>query len=205
MADPRIKLLSPFDARLKKMSADPQHIPAPLVKAIIHGLLSHLWSGKRRRTKEMGIDQAKMEQMLFTYVSLAANQPVSVSLERLLQIFKTNVPKIFQACQGHSFLLLVGQSDLILPGLASYKTMTTYEKRLRWLKAEIPGFLAALKGWRPCTECRGNIRIPDDGTLFEWASTSHVGDLRNNIIARYHRRLSAATVKRILSSNPLKS
>jgi hypothetical protein len=204
MAQTQIKLISPFDPRLKKTQIVPEQVPSPLVKAIIHGLLSHLWSDKRRRTKEMGIDQAKLEKMLFSSIIVGNNNPSLISEERLFQIFESIVPQIFRSLTGHSSFLLVGQSDLIMKGLAPYAKLATYEKRVQWLTAEVPGFLGALKGWRPCSECRGkgNTGIPDNEILRTWATTSNVGELRNNVIGHYHK-LSPATVKRILSSDSL--
>jgi hypothetical protein len=200
MAKSKIKFISPLDPKLKNPRQLLDQVPIAVVKGLIHGLLSHLWSSDRRQTKEIGVPQDRMERVLMELVRLASTTD-AVSEDALLKTMKLMIPAAFEAYFGHTYLVMCADSDLILEGLEPYGRMNEHAKRLSWLQKEIPGFLATIKKFTQCTECRGKTSIPSEDILGEWAATAGIGELRNCILGHYHG-LNPLTVKRHLSSRP---
>jgi hypothetical protein len=146
----------------------------------------------------MGLDQRKMEVVLMELVRLESTTD-AVSEDVLLKRMKSLIPAAFEAYFGHTYLVMCADSDRILKGLEPYGRMNEHAKRLSWLQKEIPGFLATIKKFTQCTECRGKTSIPSEDILGEWAATAGIGELRNCILGHYHG-LDPSTVKRHLSS-----
>jgi hypothetical protein len=202
----KIHILSPFDLALRAKKEEPNSIPSPVVKALIAGLLSHLWSLDRRKTREMGLFQEEAEKMLWSHVVLATEFRLTKTEQALIEAVKEGVPHVFASLTGHTYRLFAGQSDLIIGILQKasprYSSFRGEGERQIWIKKHLPSVLAMLKQYMPCNECFGEMALPEDSKLKVWAETAHEGELRNNILAWFHDRMSPATIKRILATKP---
>lgn len=201
---PKIHILSPFDPKLLKREPPLSLIPAPVVKGLVRGILSHLWRQERRTTREVGISQEAMELMLWEYAQLAAQPGGGLAEADLIKRMERDLPGVFAPLTGHSYFIFAAQSDLIIGNLDKcsppYSSLNEVGKRLVWIKENLADALAVLKLYRPCYECRMNTSLPSDEVLLQWASTANVGELRDFLLAYFHNELSTSTVKQILAT-----
>lgn len=201
----QIRFLSPDDPKLRKKRDTAQLIPVSVVRGVIRGLLNHLWSNDRRKTKESGVSQERVERRLMTLVQFAAKQrmPKGQKDDLLSKSTASWVPRVFGELTGHTYFVLNADSDLILKEFTPYKALPTVKQRQQWLQQAVPRLLASLKQGSACTAptCYIRTRPPDEDVLFEWENTRNVGELRDFILGYFHG-LTKANVKRIRSSPP---
>jgi hypothetical protein len=202
---PKIHILSPLDPSLHVKEEAPDAIPTPVVKALIAGMLSHLWSADRRKTKETGIPQEDVENMLWSHVVLATRNERNLSDNNLQSAIREGIPFVFGSLTGHTYRLFAAQSDLIIgihgkisPPYSSLRT----GRRIPWVKKNLADALATLKQYAPCHECRMNGSLPSDNILESWTTTANEGALRTALLAWFHDNMSPATVERILATKP---
>lgn len=202
---PKIRILSPLDPSLHAKKEEPDAIPTPVVKALIAGLLSHLWSADRRKTKEVGIPQQDVANMLLAHVVLATRNERNLSGENLSSAIREGIPFVFASLTGHTFYSFARQSDLIIGVLREisprYSSLNT-EQRIPWIKKNLANALATLKQYAPCHECRMNGSLPSDDILKLWTTTANEGELRDALLAWFHDDMSPDTIKTSLSRKP---
>ena len=183
---PQIHFRSPDDPRFKEKKPQHEAIPRHIVQGIVRGLLNHLWNDKRRTTKEMGVDQDKVERGIMVLIdqhtsyvgpdkknlkSLYDNRNKQLNSPKHPEEWHRDcvaslVPAIFTALTGHTSFVLKDDSDLILKELDSYKNLKKESaERYKWLKNNLPRLLGSLKQATLCTECKGTTIMPDQEKL----------------------------------------